>query len=114
MLVHRGLADSRIRILVKWIEQNLCPGWKGWNERRVLIFTEYIDTKRYLEQQLRAAIAKSDPENNRIATFHGGMGEATRQELKLAFNGSPEKYPLRILIATDAARARRPVSAKIQ
>ena len=100
----RGLADPRIRILVNWIEQNLCPGWKGWNNRRVLIFTEYIDTKRYLEQQLRAAIAKSDPENNRIGTFHGGMGETTRQELKQAFNGSPEKYPLRILIATDAAR----------
>jgi SNF2 family DNA or RNA helicase len=100
----RGLADPRIRVLVSWIEQNLCPGWKGWNNRRVLIFTEYIDTKRYLEQQLRAAIAKIDPESNRIATFHGGMGDATRQELKQAFNGSPEKYPLRILIATDAAR----------
>ena len=100
----RSLADPRIRVLVSWIEQNLCPSWKGWNNRRVLIFTEYIDTKRYLEQQLRAAIAKVDPESNRIATFHGGMGDATRPDLKQAFNGSPEKYPLRILIATDAAR----------
>jgi len=100
----RGVADPRIRILVTWIEQNLCPGWKGWNDHRVLIFTEYTDTKRYLEQQLRAATAKADPENNRIATFHGGMGDATRQELKQAFNGSPAKYPIRILIATDAAR----------
>ena len=100
----RGLADPRIRILVNWIEQNLCTGWKSWNDRRVLIFTEYIDTKRYLEQQLRAAISKADPENSRIATFHGGMGEVTRQELKQAFNGSPKKYPVRILIATDAAR----------
>ncbi|MEQ1885183.1 MAG: DISARM system SNF2-like helicase DrmD [Bryobacteraceae bacterium] len=100
----RGLADPRIKILVKWVEENLCPGWKAWNARRVLIFTEYTDTKRYLEQQLRAAIARVDPENNRIATFHGGMGEATRQEVKQAFNGSPAKFPLRILIATDAGR----------
>ena len=64
----RGLADPRITILVKWIEENLCPGWKAWNDRRVLIFTEYTDTKRYLEQQLRAGIARVDPENNRIAT----------------------------------------------
>ncbi len=100
----RGLADPRIQILTKWIEENLCPGWKAWNQRRVLIFTEYADTKRYLEQQLRTAIARADSPEGRIGTFHGGMGDASRQEIKEAFNGSPDKFPLRILIATDAAR----------
>ena len=32
------------------------------------------------------------------------MGEDTREEIKRAFNADPAKHPLRILIATDAAR----------
>jgi superfamily II DNA/RNA helicase len=75
-----------------------------WEKRRVLIFTEYTDTKRYLEQQLKAAIAGTDRAADRIRTFHGGMGEDTREEIKRAFNADPAKHPLRILIATDAAR----------
>lgn len=56
--------DSRVRHLIAWIKDNLCPnlGARGarWNNRRVLIFTEYTDTKRYLVQQLQAIIAGSD------------------------------------------------------
>ncbi|MBK8696988.1 MAG: hypothetical protein IPN17_33190 [Deltaproteobacteria bacterium] len=49
-------------------------------DRRVLIFTEYADTKRYLEARLREAFAGTDDAERRIATFHGGMGDdaATR------------------------------------
>ena len=32
------------------------------------------------------------------------MSEASREEVKIAFNSDPDKHPLRILIATDAAR----------
>ncbi len=99
----RGLADPRISKLVEWIRTNLCPGGR-WNDRRVLIFTEYTDTKRYLEQQFRAAFAGTDHADQRISTFHGGMGEDRREEVKQAFNANPAKHPLRILIATDAAR----------
>ncbi len=100
--------DGRIEKLVEWIRANLCPdlGKRGatWTNRRVLIFTEYTDTKRYLEQQLQIAIANSDRENERIDTFHGGMGEERREAIKAAFNADPSQHPLRILIATDAAR----------
>lgn len=92
----RGQPDPRVRKLVDWIRQN--------PEKRVLIFTEYTDTKRYLEQQLRAAVAGMDRAAERIRTFHGGMGEDRREEIKRAFNADPAKHPLRILIATDAAR----------
>ena len=37
-------------------------------------------------------------------TFHGGIGEERREAIKAAFNADPEAHPLRILIATDAAR----------
>ena len=57
---------------------NLCPGLPPsaaasgraappGTDRRVLIFTEYTDTKRYLEQQLQAAIAGTDRAADRIA-----------------------------------------------
>jgi SNF2 family DNA or RNA helicase len=111
----RARPDPRVERLVDWIRANMCPDLPKlgeapsanrprWNDRRVLIFTEYTDTKRYLEQQLRAAIEGTDRADDRIATFTGGMGEERREEIKRAFNMDPAKHPLRILIATDAAR----------
>ena len=104
----RHQADGRILELVNWVKENLCPdlGKPGatWNDRRALIFTEYTDTKRYLETQLKEAIAQSDQANDRIGTFHGGMGDEARELIKAAFNANPQSHPLRILIATDAAR----------
>lgn len=104
----RYQADPRIEKLVAWIRDNLCPNLgqpnATWLERRVIIFTEYTDTKRYLQQQLQAAIALSDRERDRIDVFHGGIGEERREAIKNAFNSDPARHPLRILIATDAAR----------
>src|SRR5690606_28924645 len=100
--------DARLKHLVGWIRQHLCPnlGQEGaaWLPRRVLIFTEYADTKRYLQQQLGDALRGSDRASERVATFHGGIGEERREAIKAAFNAAPEAHPLRILIATDAAR----------
>lgn len=100
--------DPRIQQLVEWIRQNLCPDLgqpnAAWLERRVIIFTEYTDTKRYLQQQLQTAIANSNREHERIDVFHGGIGEERREAIKSAFNADPARHPLRILIATDAAR----------
>jgi len=100
--------DPRIQKLVEWIRQNLCPDLgqpnAAWLERRVIIFTEYTDTKRYLQQQLQTAIAGSNREDERIDVFHGGIGEERREAVKSAFNADPARHPLRILIATDAAR----------
>jgi SNF2 family DNA or RNA helicase len=91
----RGQADSRVKHLVAWV--------KAHQDERVLIFTEYGDTKRYLEKQLRAHLTgrEGDP---LIATFHGGMQDDAREEVKRAFNSPPAVHPLRVLIATEAAR----------
>ena len=69
-----------------------------------MIFTEYADTKDWLERRVRELIAGSDQAEARIATFHGGIGEEKREAIKRSFNSPPDTDPLRILIATDAAR----------
>ncbi len=100
--------DPKLEWIVAWIRKELCPdlGRLGaqWNSRRVLIFAEYGDTKRYHQKQLEAAVAGSDRAEERIDTYHGGIGEKRREAIKAAFNADPAKHPLRILIATDAAR----------
>lgn len=111
---YRALPDARILRLIEWIREHQCPGLlksgksagqpAEWNDTRVIIFTEYDDTKRYLHQQLSAAIAETDRADDRIAIFHGPTPIEEREAIKHAFNANPSKHPLRILIATDAAR----------
>ena len=111
----RRLPDARVCWLVDWMRREMCPTLPplgvpstgapaSWLPRRVVIFTEYADTKRYLEQQLKAAIGTTDQGDDRLATFHGGMPDDLREQVKRAFNTDPLKHPLRILVATDAAR----------
>ncbi len=104
----RRLADPRLTDtkygLIPWIRKNLLHPDGTWNNRRVLIFTEFTETKTYLRQQFEAAFANTDRAEERIATYRGGPGGGRLDEIKKAFNASPELHPLRILIATDAAR----------
>ena len=117
----RGLPDAKTRRLIEWIRDHLCPdlprwgkrsGAAGgdrtparWNERRVLIFTEnVIGTKRYLREMLEQAIAGSELADERIETIDGQTIGAKRREVQRRFNADPASDPLRILLATDAAR----------
>ncbi len=104
----RALPDARVQKIIEWIQHKMCPGLPKlgaiWNDLLVIIFTEYDDTKRYLHEQLSAAIADTDRAEDRIAIFHGPTPPEEREAIKTAFNTDPRKHPLRILIATDAAR----------
>ena len=105
--------DAKALTLLAWIRENLCPavGLEGdrtasrrWAPRRVILFTEYADTKRYLLDLLQAAVAHTDRGDQRILQFHGGMGDDARHEVQQAFQSGYDAHPVRILIATDAAR----------
>ena len=100
---HRHEADARVVKFIAWMRDNLLDG-RAWKNRRVLVFTEYADTKRYLEERLREAFSNTDDADRRIATFHGGMDDESREAVKRSFNADPANDPLRVLIATDAAR----------
>ena len=122
--------DAKTLRLVDWIRENQCPdlppfgeaspsdalglaldetpGTRAvpqWNNRRVLIFTENRQgTKRYLREVLEEAVRGTDRGEERIEVIDGHTSGARRREVQRRFNARPEDDPLRILIATDAAR----------
>ncbi len=108
--------DAKVRHLIGWMRANLCPDLpqfgkpsKGaaakWNNRRILLFTENREgTKRYLKQVLEQAIEGSERADERIEVIDGLTKGANRKEIQRRFNTDPAKDPLRILLATDAAR----------
>jgi superfamily II DNA or RNA helicase len=111
----RHLPDAKARRLVDWIRANLCPDLPPfgkrpgappqWNERRVLIFTENREgTKRFLKVILEQAIEDTERADERIAVIDGLTSGPRRKEIQRRFNTDPAKDPLRILLATDAAR----------
>jgi superfamily II DNA or RNA helicase len=111
----RGLPDARIVKLIEWVKSNMCasvrvPGKSpsqpnaSWSDNRLLIFTEYEDTRRYIVSMLKAAVSETSHAEDRIAVFSGATGPRDREAIKLAFNASPSEHSLRILVATDAAR----------
>jgi superfamily II DNA or RNA helicase/DNA-binding transcriptional regulator YiaG len=113
---NRHLPDAKTRSLIDWIRKNLCPDLPSfdnqpqgapprWNPRRVLIFTENREgTKRYLKTILEQAIESTDRADERIEVIDGLTSSARRKEIQRRFNTDPTKDPLRILLATDAAR----------
>lgn len=108
--------DAKTRRLIDWIRETLCPGLLAfgkpapgappkWNNRRVLIFTENREgTKRYLKTILEQAIEGTDRADERIEVIDGLTSGERRKEIQRRFNTDPAKDPLRILLATDAAR----------
>jgi len=99
-------ADSKARALIDWLKANIKPDGQ-WSDRRVIIFTEYRATQKWLHDLLAAeGLAGQD----RLLTIYGGMplkgaaGEyKDRESIKAAFQASPADAPVRILLATDAA-----------
>jgi len=76
-----GLPDARVKKLIDWIRTELCPGGK-WNNRRVLIFTEWTDTLRYLDEQLGA------PSPTQIKATVGSTTSTARSATIAARNSS--------------------------
>ena len=113
---YRQVPDAKADRLIDWIRDNLCPGLPPygmrasgtapkWNNRRVLIFTENRQgTKFFLKNTLDNAIECSDRADERIEVIDGLTSGTRRKEIQRRFNADPTKDPLRILIATDAAR----------
>jgi superfamily II DNA or RNA helicase len=88
-------ADSKAEALVAELQRLVPPG----SDERVLVFTEYRDTQVWLAGLLGARGLGGD----RLGMLYGGMDDAQRERLKDAFQASPDRHPVRILLATDTA-----------
>lgn len=98
---HRTEPDARLQALADWINANCCPGGE-WNHERIVVFTEYQHTLYWLRRELPDLL--DGLADDRIESYTGRLGEDSRERLKAAFNTDPARHPLRILLATDAAR----------
>ncbi len=90
----RNQADSKLELFLAWLDTINGPG----GDERVIVFTEYRDTQRWLQQQLEAYGHGVD---SRIEVLHGGLDTRERDRIKKDFLAADS--PIRILLATDAA-----------
>ncbi|MEM9553689.1 MAG: DISARM system SNF2-like helicase DrmD [Acidobacteriota bacterium] len=114
---YRDAPDAKARALLAWIRAHQCravrfggadrdapPADRRWTNRRLIVFTEFGHTLDHLRRLFAAAFAGTDRGDERLMVFRGGMGDAERDAVQRAFNGDPRQYPVRMLLATDAAR----------
>lgn len=91
--------DCKAQTLINWLKSNLRPGGQ-WNSERVIIFTEYRATQKWLYDLLaREGFAGE----GRLEMIYGGMPNDQREPIKAAFQANPNESKVRILLATDAA-----------
>lgn len=91
--------DCKAQTLIDWLKQTLRPGGK-WNEERVILFTEYRATQKWLFDLLAREGFVAD---GRLEMIYGGMPNDQREPIKAAFQTHPGDSAVRILLATDAA-----------
>jgi superfamily II DNA or RNA helicase len=94
----KGRADSKAEVLIRWLDDVVRPGG-AWSDERVIVFTEYRDTQRWLQELLAARGLGGD----RVELLYGGMDVERRERIKAEFQAAPDLSPIRILLATDAA-----------
>ncbi|MEU1785904.1 DISARM system SNF2-like helicase DrmD [Streptomyces sparsogenes] len=93
--------DAKFAALRAWLDGIVCKSGPAgaWEPDRVIVFTEYRDTQRWLLDRL---IAAGYPKE-RIAELYGGQKPEEREHIKTVFQEHPDLSPVRILLATDAA-----------
>ncbi|MCM1983780.1 DISARM system SNF2-like helicase DrmD [Lyngbya confervoides] len=92
-------ADAKAQELLNWISTYIKPNGE-WSHQRVIIFTEYRATQKWLFDLLASHDLASE---DRLMTLYGGMDAQERERVKAAFQARPELSAVRILLATDAA-----------
>jgi SNF2 family DNA or RNA helicase len=90
--------DAKFEALRAWFDPIVRPDGQ-WGRARVILFTEYRDTQRWLYDRL---IGAGYPKE-RLAQLYGGMEDKERDRIKKTFRDSPDLDDMRVLVATDAA-----------
>ncbi|MER5758504.1 DISARM system SNF2-like helicase DrmD [Streptomyces sp. NPDC002082] len=100
-LTHEAAADSKADALINAVKA-ICRPDRHWTNERVVVFTEYRDTQKWLLHLLQQ---HELTDGGRVAVMHGGLSTEDREEIRLGFQADPatEEGTVRILLATDAA-----------
>lgn len=98
-LAHEAEPDAKAGELLRYLTAVCRPDGELWTNERVVVFTEYRDTQRWLAGLLR----DQGIDAPQLAQLHGGVDADEREQLRLAFQADPTEHPVRILLATDAA-----------
>lgn len=96
---HGHETDAKAIALLQFL-RSTCQVDGEWNDERVVVFTEYRDTQRWLLDLLeRHGLA----EPGRVELLFGGMDPDKRADVMRAFQRDPAQHGLRIILATDTA-----------
>lgn len=90
--------DAKTARMLDWIEETVKPRGR-WSDDRVIVFTEFRATQRYLHERLAARKLAG----HRVALLDGTTREEDREAIKARWQADPSLDPVRILLATDAA-----------
>ncbi len=104
----RDAPDARIGAILDWIEAEMLDASYAWRDRRLILFTEWDDTRRWLVERLKEGILQRSHSrvdlDGRVLVFTGQTSLEERDRIKIAFNAPFHQEPVRILVCTDAAR----------
>ncbi|MEW1867225.1 DISARM system SNF2-like helicase DrmD [Streptomyces caelestis] len=101
-LTHEAAADSKADALIRELKAICRPDGRLWTNERVVVFTEYRDTQKWLLNLLQQ---EELTDGGRVAVLHGGLSTDDREDIRLGFQAHPatDEGKVRILLATDAA-----------
>lgn len=92
-------ADARVDELVKFLDSVCRPDGRMWSDERVVVFTEYADTLRWV----KSILEQRGYEGARLGVIEGSTPAEDRETIRARFTAPPTDEPVRVLLATDAA-----------
>lgn len=104
----RDEPDARIQAILDWIQSEMLYPDFDWKDRRLILFTEWDDTRRWLVERLKEGLLQRSNGKidltSRISVFTGQTSLEERDRIKIEFNAPFDQAPVRVLVCTDAAR----------
>ncbi|MFD5563679.1 DISARM system SNF2-like helicase DrmD [Kitasatospora griseola] len=90
--------DTRLTRLLDFLDAVCRPDGKHWSNERVVVFTEYAATLEWVERVLRQR-----GYDKVLEVIQGSTPTEEREKIRARFTESPDKHPVRVLLATDSA-----------
>ena len=92
--------DSKAQAILDWLDSHLKNADGSFNDERVILFTEFMDTHTWL----KTILAHHGYGGETLMELHGSLSREDRDRVINAFQTKPgPDSPVRILLATDAA-----------